>query len=176
MAVISGWATIAVAIALNPWFNVAKGALSDLGAVGAPKNRVFNVGLTIAGTLSLAYAACLANSFKNRLGAFASGVYSVAAAHLILVAIFPSGTEPHAFISIEFFVLTGVSMILIGLALIKDGLLSHGALSLSCSALGFFGSAALDWPSTAILEIYNITLITAWVATMAHRHLKQGSI
>jgi len=172
VAIAVGWVTIISSIAVNPWFSVTTNALSDLGAITVGNRMLFNVGLAVAGMLSLGYTCCLVNSARNKLGVFAAGVYSLASVHLLLIAVFPEGTGPHWFVSVEFFVLTGVSIPLLGVALIVAGARRHGLMSMLWAVAGFVGSAVVEWPSIALLEIYNLALITAWILTMVHYHVE----
>ncbi|MBC7090521.1 MAG: DUF998 domain-containing protein [Nitrososphaeria archaeon] len=67
LALIIAWATIFVSIMVNPWFNLFKGALSDLGALGLGTNYIFNTGLILTGIVFAIYAGFLERVLRNRV-------------------------------------------------------------------------------------------------------------
>ncbi|MEM0053063.1 MAG: DUF998 domain-containing protein [Nitrososphaeria archaeon] len=168
LALISAWITIICAIIVNPWFNLYENALSDLGAINLETNYIFNYGLIITGILFGVYSSSLEKITKNRISAIASGISLIAAAHLIMIAIFPSGTEPHRFVSLEFFLLVAITIFFMTIAFYVDREKGYGSLSITIFLTGILGSALIEWPSTALLEIYNIILITLWAILITH--------
>ncbi|MEM4984919.1 MAG: DUF998 domain-containing protein, partial [Sulfolobales archaeon] len=52
IAVFSAWTTIFLSVSKNPWFNVFKHALSDLGGPRAVDPWIYNVGLIVTGALA----------------------------------------------------------------------------------------------------------------------------
>ncbi len=161
-----GIATIAAAVAVNPWFNVWTDALSDMGRVGLPTAWVFNTGLMVAAVVGMAYAACLIKVFSNPVTHLAAGVYLVAAANLFLVGAFPEGTKPHWTVSYEFFFLMFFTYLLNAAAMWLEGLRRHSVVNLALFALGLGGSIMIDWPSIATLELYDIALMGVWYVVM----------
>jgi hypothetical membrane protein len=161
-----GWITIVAAILINPWFNFMEGALSDLGALNVANSYVFNSGLALSGILAMAYAIYLALSIGNKVATFGSGVFFIASSHLLLIAVFPEGTEPHAPVSYEFFLLMAVSILIFGIAMLLEGSTKYGLLNILYFAIGLGGSVAFKWPSIALLETYNIVFMTAWAITV----------
>lgn len=172
LAIASGWATIAAAIAVNPWFSLDRNALSDLGAVGLPTNYVFNVGIAVAAVLGVIYSIYLAASLEGRLAHIGSTVLLIGVVHVLLIALFPEGTQPHTTVSYEFFILTGVAILVIGISLIASGRKTHGAISAALSIIGFTLTPIIPWPSIGAAEVFAITLMTIWIATMLHYHIK----
>lgn len=168
LALAVAWTTIIASIMINPWFNLYEDALSDLGALGLETSYIFNSGLVVTGIVFAVYAGILVEITENRVSAMASGIAITAAAHLIMIAVFPSGTEPHRFVSLEFFLLVAATVFFMGIAFYVDGWRAHGTLSMIIFSLGVFGSALIDWPSTALLELYNILLITLWTLLVSH--------
>ena len=143
-----------------------RGALSDMGRVGLGTAWVFNVGLMISASLGAAYVACLLKAFRGSLTHLATGVYLVAIINLFLIGVFPEGTEPHWTVSYEFFLLMLFTYLLNVPALWLEGLRRHALFNLALFALGLGGSLAINWPSIAALELYNIALMGAWYVTM----------
>ncbi|MGB9726925.1 MAG: DUF998 domain-containing protein [Nitrososphaeria archaeon] len=168
LALIIAWATIVVSIMVNPWFNLFKGALSDLGALGLGTNYIFNTGLILTGIVFAIYAGFLGRVSKNRVSAMASGVAILAAAHLIMIAVFPSGTEPHRFVSLEFFLLAAATIFFMSISFYADGEKFYGTSSTIIFLAGILGSALIEWPSTALLEIYDIMLLTIWTILVSY--------
>lgn len=168
LALITTWITIICAIVANPWFNLYENALSDLGAVNLETNYIFNYGLILAGILFGTYSSSLEKITKNRISSVASGIALIAAAHLIMIAIFPSGTILHRFVSLEFFLLVAITIFFIAVAFYVDGEKGYSSLSLAIFLTGILGSTLIEWPSTALLEVYNIILITIWTIMITH--------
>jgi hypothetical membrane protein len=168
LALIMAWATIIVSITVNPWFNLYKNALSDLGAVGLGTNYIFNTGLILTGIVFAIYAGFLERVSRNRVSAMASGIAILSAAHLIMIAVFPSGTEPHKFVSLEFFLLAAATIFFMSISFYVDGKKFYGTSSMIIFLVGILGSALIDWPSTALLEIYDIILLTIWTTLVSY--------
>lgn len=108
---------ILLAISSSPWFSWTVNALSDLGArgVAAP---LFNSGLIICGVLILLFATglgkILPGRFLSRAGVLGVVLSAIA---LIGIGVFP---EPHALhlpLSVAFFTLLPISMLIIGCAM-----------------------------------------------------------
>ena len=168
----TGWITITLSIALNPWFSFSKNALSDLGAIGVRFAYVFNTGLLVAGVFALLYAFFLLSSYDGRLAALASSLFLFSAVHLVLIALFPEGTYPHLFVSYEFFVSSGVAVLVFGSAFLAQRKTRLGIFFAVLSLVGFFLAAVVPWPSISVLEVFAITLLTVWAALMLRDHLE----
>ncbi|MGQ9781283.1 MAG: DUF998 domain-containing protein [Nitrososphaeria archaeon] len=169
LAIVVAWLAIIISITVNPWFDVTEGNLSQLGALEVKYSYIYNFGLTAAGILISIQASYLVNFTKNKIGAFAAGIYFLAAVHLIVVALYPSGSgDLHGFASGEFFLLASLAILFFGITLVMDGFRKHGILSLAYFVIGWGGSILIDFPSNALLEIYNLILITFWIATFTH--------
>ncbi len=167
LALMIGWLTIIASISLNPWFSITRNALSDLGAVDVKYNFVFNYGLGAASIFAIVYSFYLLARLSGKLTALASSLFLLGAIHLLLIALFPEGTYPHLFVSLEFFILMGVSILILGVAFLmtpwKRGL---GVTFTLMSVLGFLMAASIPWPSIGALEVFAISLITVWAILM----------
>jgi len=166
LALAVGWVTILASIMLNPWFSITRNALSDLGALGLERAWVFNLGLAVSGVFAALYSIYLIWAVKSKLEILASSIFLLSAIHLIMIAAFPEGTYPHLSVSFEFFILSGVSIMIFGVALIAKGKWGLGLTFACLSAAGFVSSAIVPWPSTGSLEVFAILLISIWVALM----------
>ena len=172
LAVIVGWVTIAVAVAVNPWFSLEENALSDLGAINLRTNYIFNWGIAIAAILGIIYSVYLIMVFNEKLANVGSTILLIGVIHLLLIALYPKGMQPHMILSYEFFILTGITIALIGVSLLTSGKRAHGAISVTLSAMGFTLTPILPWPSIGAAEIFAITIITLWTIVMLHLHLR----
>ena len=166
-ALLIGWVTIAISITLNPWFSITKNALSDLGALGIRYNFVFNYGLGLASIFAIIYSFYLLTHLSGRLTMLASSFFLLGVTRLLLIALFPEGTYPHLFVSIEFFVLTGISILILGIAfLVRPEKRGLGITFTAMSLIGFLMAALIPWPSVGALEVFAICLITVWAILM----------
>ncbi len=106
---------IAISIYLNPWFVWADNALSDLGAVGESYNFVYNSGMVLSGSFGILFSVVLRKICVTRFGFFGVFAFGLGMFFLALVGFFPSGYSPHMFVSIAFFSLTTIALIIVGI-------------------------------------------------------------
>jgi len=165
-AAASGWITILTSMILNPWFSIARNALSDMGAIGVKHAWVFNSGLMISGALAFLYSAYLLLALGSRLELLASSIMILASIHLILIGLFPEGTYPHFFVSMEFFVLMGVSILLFGVAFLMSEARRYGICFMAMAVAGFLAAILAPWPLRGSLEVFEISLMTLWSLLM----------
>jgi hypothetical membrane protein len=90
-------------------------ALSDLGVVPGVTASLFNYGLIVSGILSFIFATgmfvFLDESIASRTGAF---VFVLATVALTAIGVFPENVRPvHYLVSVAFFVLLPISMLVI---------------------------------------------------------------
>ncbi|MGB9830567.1 MAG: DUF998 domain-containing protein [Fervidicoccus fontis] len=149
---------ILIAVKLNPWFDVSKNALSDLGRIGLKYSSIFNITLIISSLFAISYIPYMLKLLSNKFGAFSVGVYTVGAFHLFLIGMFPEGTKFHWFVSLEFFILMSISLFLFSITMLTLKRKTSFFLFLILFLLSLLGSLFVRWPSTALLEIYNITI------------------
>jgi len=169
-----GWLTILTSIMLNPWFSFYKNALSDLGALGVEYNFVFNYGLGVAAIFAIAYGFYLLTCLDGKLAAFASSFFILGSIHLLLIASFPEGTYPHLFVSLEFFILMGISILLYGIAFTAAKQRLLGVIFLGMALGGFSAAVLVPWPSIACLEVFAIALMSIWAILMLRQDLRMG--
>ncbi|UCE39271.1 MAG: DUF998 domain-containing protein [Thermoplasmata archaeon] len=190
LAPIIGLTCIALAILLCPWFSWTENYLSDLG--GSPGDRpiwaahgmasvLFNCGLVIAGVLGVCFVVGMRKipALNSRLGKIGSSFYLMDACALIGIGIFPESTgAPHTFFSITFFILVGVSLVFIGMALKKKSERTLGWLAFALLAFGLIAVPLFFMPqpsgSNAIAEMIPIISIAIFSMVFGYRLYDQG--
>ena len=106
---------ISLAIASCPEFSWVDNALSDLGAVHGATALLFNSGLIISGIFSFIFATglfvFLGGNVASRAGAV---IFVLATVSLLAIGMFPESVRPvHYLVSVAFFVLMPISMLVI---------------------------------------------------------------
>ncbi len=162
-AAINAWIFIGWAIANNPWIDLYKDALSDLGVPTANNPWIYNYGLMITGAMLMIYSAYLVYDSKTKLEAVGGGYVFIGGIFLALIGIFYGGTRPHIFVSTYFFVQMGLAILLMGLGTWGRGK-RYPKVSLLVFLLMLLGTF-IDWPSAALIEIYEVILLDIWVVT-----------
>ena len=161
-----GLLTIWISTLVNPWFDVMRGALSDMGRVGLPTSWVFNGGLLLTSFVAATYVYCLTKSFRHPASHVAAGIYLVSVTHLTLIALFPEGTRPHLTLSLEFFLMMMFTYLTYSITLWVEGFRTHSLLSFLAFITALGGSASIRWPSTALLELFNVGVMAYWYLLM----------
>ncbi len=111
---------IGISILINSWFTWGDHALSDLGAADVSYNNVFNFGIMVAGMAGLIFALGIFRYSEGAVGAVGTLIFLFGMICLILVGIFPMGNPPHFYVSILFFALSAIGMVLIGIDQLWD--------------------------------------------------------
>ncbi|MEM2826282.1 MAG: DUF998 domain-containing protein [Sulfolobales archaeon] len=169
IAVFSAWITIFLSVSKNPWFNVFKHALSDLGGPRAVDPWIYNVGLIVTGALASTYATYLAKTSTSKISTYASSFIFIAGIFLALIGLFPSGTRPHVFVSTWFFIQMWMALVASTIDFLFKKQLIPGLTLLSLSIIGPLGALLVKWPSVALLEIYGIIIINAYVTVLTRK-------
>ncbi|MEM3229193.1 MAG: DUF998 domain-containing protein [Fervidicoccaceae archaeon] len=147
---------IGISISLNPWFNVWENALSDLGRIGIENSFIFNYTLIASSIFASIYSVYILKLLPNRIGCIGAGIYLVGTFSLAAIGLFPEGTKPHMFVSLEFFIIMTFSLFIFGISLMRSGKKLHGLALIAIFAASIGGSIAISWPSVALLELFNI--------------------
>jgi hypothetical membrane protein len=169
LALAVGWIMIILAISVNPWFSLARNALSDLGAVGRENAWIFNSGLIAAGIIAALYSIYLINMARGKLEVLASTIFIMSSIHLVLIGAFPEGTYPHLFASYWFFLSAGFAVLLFGTAMLVKRDLTLGTSFILISVIGFAGATLIPWPSIGAVEVFAIILLSIWAILMLRR-------
>jgi signal peptidase I len=160
------WVVIYLAIQRNPWFAVTEHAFSDLGGPMADDPGVFNTGLMVLSGLFSLYALTLIQDARNKVETVGGAFALLAGLFLTLIGVYPSGTDPHTFVSIWFFIQADIAITAWGLGILWSGWRRLGAAFIGIGVVGPLIAVAIPWPSIAVVEVYGIVLIDVWVALM----------
>jgi|Deesub1362A_J573_1020465.scaffolds.fasta_scaffold00018_213 hypothetical membrane protein len=111
--------SISLSIYLHPWFRWADNALSDLGAIGVPYNFIFNLGLILTGILGVIFTFGLATLISRKMWILGVGFFGAGMVSLAFIGVFPEGIFLHKHVSIAFYLLSLIGMILMGADLLR---------------------------------------------------------
>jgi hypothetical membrane protein len=178
---ITAFSCISSAIASYPQFSWVENALSDLGVVSGVTSALFNYGLIISGIFCFIFAtgmfAFLGESVVSRAGAF---VFVLAAVALTAIGVFPENVRPtHYLVSVAFFVLLPISMLLITGAFWLKGQARMAVFTLIVAV-----AAATPWvlyfsihyvSGVAVPEAVSAVAGSVWALVLSGKMLKQAS-
>ena len=99
IAAILFWIVSLLSIHYNPWFIFTEHAFSDLGGPEAQKAGIYNGGMIILGVLVLFYSLTLIQDAVNKIETVGGAFTFIAGLFLTFIGIYPSGTQPHNFVS-----------------------------------------------------------------------------
>ncbi|MCW4038302.1 MAG: DUF998 domain-containing protein [Candidatus Bathyarchaeota archaeon] len=167
---ILAWVVIYLAISHNPWFVFTEHAFSDLGGPMAEDAGSFNNGLIVLGGLFILYALTLIWDASNKVETVGGAFALIAGVFLALIGVYPSGTSPHTFVSIWFFVQADVAITVWGIGILLSGWDVFGLVFTCIGIVGPLIAVVVTWPSIAVVEAYGIALIDVWVVLMLRVH------
>lgn len=174
IAPVVGLSMVGISVSMAPWFDWNRNALSDLG-VGSTA-RIFNSGLIGAGVVGLIGAPGLVISvFRGRLVRVAGGLFASAWIWLVCIGLFPENVgRIHFIVSVAFFVSLSLSMMAIGLGMLRSeakGNRLYGVLGLG---LGITAAVAWTLPheGVAIPEAISSVAGSVWIAGLGARLLR----
>jgi len=160
-AVVISYASISISILRSPWFSWTNNALSDLGNTSDPRNLadgvalIFDSSLIISGVLTTIFSILLLRTehFSWRYGIWTIPL-SVASVDLILIGIFnESFGERHYVVSIIFFFVTAVTLLIFAYVSFPLGSPKIGAIALVLGVLcASVWIARWPWSGVAIQE------------------------
>ncbi|HJX02469.1 MAG TPA: DUF998 domain-containing protein [Candidatus Bathyarchaeia archaeon] len=106
---------ILLAISYSPSFSWTQNALSDLGIQSGTTAPLFNYGLISSGIIALIFASGLFSFLGDKLlGKIGAAVFTLAVVSLTAIGVFPESVRPtHFYVSVAFFMLFPISMLLI---------------------------------------------------------------
>ena len=156
------WLFVAWSVTQNPWFSFWRNALSDLGGANANSPWIYNAGLVVTSFFVLTFAVYLVLTALNKPQTVGGSYVSVSAIFLALIGVFHEGTRPHGFVSTYFFVQFFMGALIYGLGSGRKVKVA----SLVLFALAVIG-AFFKWPSTALLETYEIILVMTFTLLIA---------
>lgn len=166
IAAVLAWFIILLSISQNPWFNVYRHALSDLGDPRANKPWIYNIGLMVVGLITCIYSLYLTYITNSKTHIYASALLFIAGIFLVLVGVYPSGTRPHTFISTWFFIQMWLALLATTIGMIIDGRTIHAIVLGTMTIVGPLGAIFIKWPSVALQEIFGIVLIDIYIVIL----------
>jgi len=163
---------IVASIALSPWFNWHRDALSDMG-VDLAVAPLFNGAMVAGGLFSLAFAAGLHRATKPgllvSLGALALGI---GATGLALVGVFPEDRgRIHFLVAAAYFTLTPLGVLLFGVALLRRRATLAGALSIAAAVAALIAIRCVPHDGLAVPEMLAAVVLSSWTFSMGMRLL-----
>ena len=172
---------IFLAIAFYPQFSWTENALSDLGFGKGVSTIVFNSGLVTGGILALLFASgllvFLRDNVLGRIGAF---IFVLATLALTAIGIFPENVKPmHYYVSVVFFVISPISMFVIGTAFLLAAKVKMGVFTFLVAI-----AAAVVWiiqwtigfgSNVAIPETLSALSASMWAIVLGFKMLKEAS-
>jgi len=153
----------ALAIAFSPWFNWFKNALSDLGVGEAA--FIFNSGLIVGGVLTTIFSVVLTQILRKQvLGFLGTFTLTLSTMSLCAIGVFPeSAGRIHLYVSLAFFGLLAVSLLLIGVALMRESSQRFlGLFSILTVVVAVVAAGLVPHGGAAIPEIIAALAASAW--------------
>lgn len=166
IGVVLAWVIIMLSISQNPWFNIFKHALSDLGDPKASSPWVYNLGLIVVGVIMCIYSLFYTYKAINKAHVYASALLFIAGVFLALIGVYPSSTRPHIFISTWFFIQTWLAFVVSTISMMLDKKIVYTIILSIITIVGPLGAILIKWPSVALLEIYGVILIDIYIITL----------
>jgi len=172
---------IFLAIASFPEFSWTDNALSDLGVQEGAPAVLFNSGLIISGILAFIFALGLIRFFREKLlGKIGGLIFAIDTLMLVAIGVFTeSFMQIHYYISVMFFALFPISVLVICATLLHMGKMKTGAFTFLIAAI-----AAAVWiiqftikfgSNVAIPETISALSAAAWSIVLGLQVLKKAS-
>jgi len=164
---------IAFAIAYSPWFNWFENALSDLGVHEAA--LIFNSGLIIGGVLTTIFAIGLMQILRRQvLGFLGTFTLILSTISLCAIGVFPeSAGRIHFYVSISFFALLAISLLIIGAALVLGSSQRYlGLFSILTVVVAVIAAWAVRHQGAAIPEIIGALAASVWAIVFSIKFFK----
>jgi len=166
---------ILLSISYSPWFNWSENALSDLGVHEAAS--LFNSTLMMGGFLTLVFATGLLQTLRRTKTGFTGAlIFVVGALSLFAIGLFPeTAGRIHLYVSVSFFASAALSMLIIGVALVKVSERNVGFFSMFA---GLFAAAvwivfwSLPHRGVAVPEMLSILAASSWSVVVGAKIIK----
>ena len=162
IAITLAWIVIGLAVRFNPWFDLFKHALSDLGTDRAFMPQIYNYGLIMTAFFIILFSVYLTIKARNKAETFAGAYLSIAGIFLALIGVFPGGTKPHTFVSTWFFIQAQLSVLMKSIGSLMKHRKRVAVLLLLIFMLAILGGM-LRWPSVALEEVFEVILLDIYV-------------
>ncbi|MFP3294813.1 MAG: DUF998 domain-containing protein [Caldisphaera sp.] len=166
LAILSSWITILISIHYNPWFNLARNPLSDLGGgnllYGHPSPKypfIYNFGMIMTGSFMILFGTYIIYISRNKIENSGGTIFSISGLFLILIGIYNEGTYPHDFVSIWFFIIASISIFFIGISILTMKNYKYGLTLTLLPIISWLIYAIFNIKSGAEGEILGILVI-----------------
>jgi len=175
-ASLAGWSGIASplislsmifhAVAISPWFDWHRNALSDLGVTG--DTVWFNSGTLLGGLLTLVLILGLMRQVRlGRIGQVGYAFTLFGAVGLALVGVFPKDHGAiHFAVALTYFLATPLGYCLLGVALLQAGHPLSGALTESAGLAAVLLITRVPHDGYAVPEMLASVVMSGWVFAM----------
>jgi hypothetical membrane protein len=107
--------------------------------------------MMLTGFLIVFYGVYLISISQNKFSTVGGGYILITGVFLMLIGVFPSGTQHHYFISVWFFTQADLAIIAFGLGLVGSMNKQFGIIFLILGLIGPIIAYIVNWPSTAIV-------------------------
>lgn len=180
IAPIVAFTFILLAILNFPQFSWTGNALSDLGVQEGVTAILFNSGLVIGGILALVFASGLFVLQKTMLGRIGVFIFVLAALAFMAIGVFSENAEPtHYYVSVTFFVLFPISMLVIGAAFLLTAKLKMGFFTFLAAIVAEL-VWAIQWTigfgsNVAIPEALSALSALIWLMVLGFKMLREAS-
>lgn len=180
IAPIVAFTFILLAILNFPQFSWTGNALSDLGVHEGVTAILFNSGLVIGGILALVFASGLFVLQKTMLGRIGVFIFVLAALAFMAIGVFSENAEPtHYYVSVTFFVLFPISMLVIGAAFLLTAKLKMGFFTFLAAIVAEL-VWAIHWTigfgsNVAIPEALSALSVLIWLMVLGFKMLREAS-
>ena len=167
---------ILLAIHNAPWFSWTGNALSDLGVEGFPA-VLFNTSLIVGGSLTTVFAIGLIQALRiHTLTRVGSVLFLLDAFALCAIGVFPETVgRLHFYVSVAFFTLLPLSLLLSGLAMVLETTKRRWGLLAIIVAIIAVGTWMFRWPSAAIPEFIASLAASSWSVLSGIKLYKQST-
>lgn len=156
--------TLILSINQNTWFSWTQNSLSDLGSSQATNPWIFNYGIIITALLGISYFSKLRKTKLNFYSKTGLAALIIDFITLVLIGVYPLGSDLHYPLSITFFALLPIATTLYGVGKLKINK-KKGSIIILVTLLGFLTATALlmTLNGVAAPEIIGVLVIASVV-------------
>lgn len=163
-----GVVALLVATLVSPTFSWTGNAISDLGASGAAYPQVLNVGLVASSLLAVPFVYVVWHRGTHPVERAGAITYALSLASLGLIGVFPIGDPLHTPVSVAFFTLMTVTLLVHGTGTVLGGSVHRGLGSMWLGVVHvvswiLWGVGVRPGPGLAIPEFIGAVLVCCWL-------------
>ncbi len=163
------WILLGISIYLHPGFSFFSPdqSLSDLGKKGANYSYVFNSAIIITATMYFLAVVGMLGLDTSRLRKFAIYIFLLALVAYIGIAVNPKGTSLHIPMTLAFFGLSSIAIILWSVSMLKERYYVMGTIFIALLVSSYFVYFNYNIFGFPFAEAYAGAIIMTWVLTTA---------